>query len=115
MRLGRLTTSVDSGSAASTTGGGGGAAAAPVQPTLVASDIPTLPGRYVDYWSNVALAIRSAEHVRQSAATEVAAVYAAIESTLVVKPAQAAECIKFLCLARKSSLQGRTVRWEEEP
>lgn len=105
MKLGRLTTSSDAGQEATPAG------AAPVQPKLATSDVPTLPGRYDIYWQNVCDAVRAAEGARAQGEE---AAYAAVQKTLYVKPEQAADCIKLLCLARKSSVEGRTVKWDEE-
>lgn len=114
MKLGRLTTSTDAGQEAMPADptAGRGKATAPVQPRLATSDVPTLPGRYDVYWQNVGDAVRAAEAARSGGAE---AAYAAVQATLEVKPEQAADCIKLLCLARKSSVEGRSVRWTEEP
>lgn len=103
IRFGRLTTSIDQGTEAKE-------GKAPVQPTLATSDIPTLPGRYIDYYSNVGDAIRAGEDARQGSGS-IEAAQRAIDQVLVVKPQEAANCIKFLNLARQSAMQGKTVQW----
>lgn len=106
IRLGRLTTSIDSGSE-----GNPSAGVQPTQPKLAVSDIPTLPGSYISYYNNVGQAILAGENARAgSGSTEAAA--RAIDQVLVVKPEQARDCIKFLNLARQSALEGKTVAWE---
>jgi predicted dehydrogenase len=112
IKLGRLTTSLDAGSEAVKAGSGSGAAgAAPVQPKLAVNDVPTLPGLYTDYYKNVAQAIRAGESAKNGSGS-VEAAHRAIDQVLVVKPQEAAQCIKFLNLARQSALEGRTVEWE---
>ncbi|CAO1617627.1 unnamed protein product [Sympodiomycopsis kandeliae] len=105
IRLGRLTTSIDSGIEASATEN-----KQPVQPKLATSDIPTLPGRYIDYYMNVGEAIRAASNAEQGSGS-VQAAQQAIDQVLIVKPQQAADCIRFLNLARQSSIEGRAVEW----
>lgn len=107
VRFGRLTTAtVDAASAQAAVPG-----AAPVQPKLATSDIPTLPGRYIDYYANVADAIQAGESAREGSGSQEAA-QRAVDQVLAVKPQQAAMCVKFLNLARQSAVEGRTVNWE---
>lgn len=108
IRLGRLTTSIDTGSEPDGNGSG-----AVQQPKLATSDIPTLPGRYIDYWSNIGQSVRAAEDARQGSGSDEAA-HVAVQGTLIVKPDQARDCCKLLNLARKSSVEGRTVKWTED-
>lgn len=70
-------------------------------PVLAVSDIPTLPGRYVDFYANVAEAIG-------------AGAGASALDRLAVKPEQVADATRILELARKSANEGRTVRWDEK-
>lgn len=104
VRLGRLTTSSDVGTEAKE-------GKQPTQPKLATSDIPTLPGRYIDYYANVGDAIRAGEDARQGSGS-IEAAQRAIDAVLAVKPQQAAQCIKFLNLARQSAQEGRTVEWQ---
>ncbi|KAE8222929.1 hypothetical protein CF319_g3950 [Tilletia indica] len=75
-------------------------------PPLVASDIPTLPGRYIDYYVNIGQTISAADQAR---ATSVEAAAQAIEANLIVKPSQVVDAIKVLNLARRSAEEGRTL------
>lgn len=103
LRFGRLTTSIDQGTEAKE-------GKQPLQPQLATSDIPTLPGRYIDYYSNVGDAIRAGESAREGSGS-IEAAQRAIDQVLVVKPQQAADCIKFLNLARQSAIEGKTLQW----
>lgn len=104
IRFGRLTTATSASEkeASASTG------AAPVQPKLVAHDIPMLPGLYIQFYQNVGQTIRDVEAAR-SAKSEVAK---ALEN-LFVKPVHIVQNTQCLLLARKSAREGRTVSWDE--
>ncbi|KAK0550630.1 hypothetical protein OC845_002585 [Tilletia horrida] len=76
-------------------------------PPLVAADIPTLPGRYIDYYVNIGEAIHASDH-----ASSPAEAAAAVRQTLLVQPSQVVDAIKVLELARVSAKEGRTVNFE---
>lgn len=101
LRLGRLTTTVRS-STQSVTGG------APTQPKLVSSDIPMLPGRYIQFYQNIAQTIKDVEAARAESKEGVAK---ALES-LFIKPQDIILTTKCILLARKSAEQGKTLAWE---
>ncbi|KAK0565149.1 hypothetical protein OC844_001364 [Tilletia horrida] len=76
-------------------------------PPLVASDLPTLPGRYLDYYVNIGQTILAAD--RTSSPEEATQT---IEAHLIVKPRQVVDAVKVLSLARKSAEERRTVDFE---
>ena len=104
IRLGRLTTCKATRDEDMPVAGG------PVtQPELGVADIPTLPGRYVDLFVNVAESIQAAAKAeadgqsRQEAITKVCLV--GVERVLNV--------VKLIRLARKSAQEGKTLKWAE--
>lgn len=103
-----MTTSVRS-TASSTTTTTSNKGAPPVQPTLVSSDIPMLPGRYIQFYQNIAQTIQDVEAARKT--EEEQSVQKALEK-LFVKPSEIVNTTKCILLARQSALQGKTLRWE---
>ncbi|KAL9940691.1 hypothetical protein V8E36_000179 [Tilletia maclaganii] len=73
-------------------------------PPLVASDVVTLPGRYIDFYANVGYTILTADGASDAtAATE------AILASIIVKPSEVVNAVKVLELARQSARERRTV------
>lgn len=116
MRLGRLTTTMARDETDAPVPAG-----APVQPKLVSSSIPMLPGRYIQFYQNVGQTIRDVETARSieqgDAATEdttnpkaTAEVLKALDN-LFVKPDQVIMTTKCILLARQSAQEGRTLSW----
>ncbi|PWN52069.1 NAD(P)-binding protein [Violaceomyces palustris] len=88
------------------------AAAAPKQPQLEVADIPTLPGRYIDLFINVADAIQiGREVVAKGGSIEQRS--NEIQKVLKVGVERVLNVVKLIGLARKSSKEGRTVKWDE--
>ena len=78
-----------------------------MQPTLVSSDIPMLPGRYIQFYQNIAQTIKDVEAARANDE----GVVKALES-LFIKPQDIVLTTKCIVLARKSAEQGSTLAWE---
>lgn len=127
MRLGRLTTTMTRG-ASESSANDAGSSGAPIQPKLVSSSIPMLPGRYIQFYQNVGQTIRDVEQARKQEGVEPATeevagaeannlkatpeVLKALEN-LFVKPDQVIMTTKCILLARKSAKEERTVAWTE--
>jgi predicted dehydrogenase len=129
MRLGRLTTTMARDSS-DTSANDAGSSGAPVQPKLVSSSIPMLPGRYIQFYQNVGQTIRDVEQARrtqegiestekeeanEAEVTNLKAtpeVLKALEN-LFVKPDQVIMTTRCILLARKSAAEQRTVAWTE--
>lgn len=81
-----------------------------MQPVLAAQDIPTLPGRYADYYANVAAAIAASEAARAQGAESAAK---AGQDVIMVKMQHVVDNTRALLLARQSATEERTVKWSE--
>ena len=79
-------------------------------PTLVASDIPTLPGRYALLLSNVSEAICAADAATMRSASP-EEVRDAINRVLEVRLDQVLIATRVLCMIRTSAKEGRTLEW----
>lgn len=115
LRFGRLTTATAASESAA--GVAANAGSAPVQPKLVASDIPMLPGRYIQFYQNVGQTIRD---VAASIATagegndgdsRNTGIQKALDN-LFVKPSQTVNNTRCILLARKSAQEGCTLAWD---
>lgn len=95
LRLARLTTSP-----------AGQEASASNQPKVMASDIPILPGRYIDLYINLADTIRMVATSTPEAAAE------AIHKHLSVKLEHVSASTRVLRLIRESAKEGRFVSYE---
>lgn len=106
IRLGRLTTMVRSDEDLSLPTPGAGAAA-PKQPQLSVANIPTLPGRYLDLFANVAECINAAKQAEAQGGDAAEAVrrvsLVGVERTL--------NAVKLIKLIRDSSKHGKTLQW----
>ncbi|SJX61869.1 related to protein with NADP(H) oxidoreductase activity [Sporisorium reilianum f. sp. reilianum] len=105
IRFGRLTTMVRSDEDLSLPTSGAGAASK--QPQLCVANIPTLPGRYIDLFANVAASIRAAseaEAQRRNAAE-------ALRKVSLVGVERTLNAVKLIKLIRESSVQGKTLQW----
>lgn len=76
---------------------------------MVSSDIPMLPGRYIQFYQNIAQTIQDVEAARQTNKGQ--DVQKALES-LFVKPSEVVNTTKCILLARQSALEGKTLAWK---
>ncbi|GAC76739.1 predicted oxidoreductase [Moesziomyces antarcticus T-34] len=106
VRLGRLTTMVRSDEDLSLPAPGSGGAA-PKQPTLSVATIPTLPGRYIDLFANIAATINAAQHAEAQGAS----VAEAVSSVSLVGVERTLNAVKLIRLIRQSSIEGKTLHW----
>ncbi|GAC96180.1 NAD binding Rossmann fold oxidoreductase [Pseudozyma hubeiensis SY62] len=106
VRLGRLTTMVRSDEDLSLPTPGS-AAAAPKQPQLSVASIPTLPGRYIDLFGNVAASI----HAVQQAELAGGSAAEALSKVSLVGVERTLNAVKLIKLIRESSKQGKTLQW----
>ncbi|WFD33250.1 hypothetical protein MCUN1_000063 [Malassezia cuniculi] len=77
-------------------------------PTLVSSDIPTLPGRYILLFSNVAEAISAADAATKRSASP-QQIRESINKVLEIRLENVALATRVLCMIRTSSQEGRTL------
>lgn len=103
LRMGRLTTAVNSATSATSAPSTG----TPVQPTLTASLIPMLPGNYLFFLQNISQTIGFVEAAREGNGDIEKAL-----SNLFIKPQEIVINTKCILLARQSALQGKTLDWE---
>ncbi|KAN0060454.1 hypothetical protein ACQY0O_007784 [Thecaphora frezii] len=111
VRYGRLTTckaSDDLPTPVISTGAGAGAAVVK-QPEIGVADIPTLPGRYIDLFINVADSINAAR-VAEAEGKERSEAIAKVSQVGVER---VLDVVKLIRLARLSSKEGRTLRWSD--
>lgn len=130
MRLGRLTTTMTRDQSDSSSANDAIQSGAPVQPKLVSSSIPMLPGRYIQFYQNVGQTIRDVEQAREKEGIQTTKEEGIKESegsnelkatpeilkaleNLFVKPDQVIMTTKCILLARKSAKEERTVAWTE--
>lgn len=106
LRFGRLTTMVRSDEDLSLPTPGA-AAAAPKQPQLSVANIPTLPGRYIDLFANVAACI----HAVQRAEAEGKDAAEALSKVSLIGVERTLNAVKLIKLIRESSKQGKTLQW----
>lgn len=106
----RLTTSTAASSAA-TVAAAASAGGAPKQPELASTDIPMLPGRYIDFYANVGDTIWAVEAVRESGGVD--EIEKVKKERLLVKIDETVDVTKCILLARKSAAEERTVKWSE--
>lgn len=104
LRLGRLTTMVRTDADLSVPAPGG---AAPVQPKLSVANIPTLPGRYIDLFANVAAAIQAGKQAEAEGRNAAEA----IRKVSLVGVERTLDAVKLIRLIRESSNQGKTLQW----
>ncbi|SNX83093.1 related to protein with NADP(H) oxidoreductase activity [Melanopsichium pennsylvanicum] len=104
VRLGRLTTMVrsDEDLAIPATGG-----ATPTQPKLSVANIPTLPGRYIDLFANVANAINAGLEAEKQGKSPAEA----LRQVSLVGVERTLNAVKLIKLIRESSVQGKTLQW----
>ena len=106
IRFGRLTTMVRSDEDLSLPAPGSGGAA-PKQPQLSVANIPTLPGRYIDLFANVAASINAGKHAEANGENAAQAV----RSVSLVGVERTLNAVKLIKLIRESSVQGKTLQW----
>ena len=73
------------------------------------ANIPTLPGRYIDLFANVAAAI----HAGQQAEKEGKNAAEAVRAVSLVGVERTLNAVKLIKLIRESSKQGKTLNWSE--
>lgn len=105
IRFGRLTTMVRTDDDLSLPKDGGDAA--PKQPQLSVANIPTLPGRYIDLFSNVADSINAGTAARAAGQDSASA----IRKVSLVGVERTLNAVKLIKLIRESSKQGKTLQW----
>ncbi|EPQ32235.1 uncharacterized protein PFL1_00432 [Pseudozyma flocculosa PF-1] len=106
VRFGRLTTCKSTDDMPAPVSAGG---AAPSQPEIGVVDIPTLPGRYVDLFVNVADSINAAK-LAEAEGKERSEAVAKVSQVGVER---VLDVVKLIRLARLSSKEGRTLRWSD--
>ncbi|PWZ01908.1 NAD(P)-binding protein [Testicularia cyperi] len=106
IRLGRLTTMVRSDEDLSLPAPGS-AASAPKQPQLSVASIPTLPGRYIDLFANVANTINAVKAAEASGNDP----RQAMASVSLVGVERTLNAVKLIRLIRESSKQAKTLEW----
>ncbi|EST07731.1 Oxidoreductase, N-terminal [Kalmanozyma brasiliensis GHG001] len=104
IRLGRLTTMVRSDEDLSIPAAGSGA---PKQPGLSVANIPTLPGRYIDLFANVAECINAGKQAEAQGGDAAEAV----SKVSLVGVERTLDAVKLIKLIRESSKQGQTLQW----
>lgn len=105
VRFGRLTTMVRTSDDLSLPKDGSDSA--PKQPQLSVANIPTLPGRYIDLFGNIADTI----HAGNSAKIAGQDPFKAMQQVSLIGVERTLNAVKLIRLVRQSSKEGRTLQW----